>query len=63
MMEKSLVDSFDKNLSEIRENIKSAAEKSGRRPEDIILLAATKTVDTDFINYAIQNGIEYIDIE
>ena len=60
MMEKSLVDSFDKNLSEIRENIKSAAEKSGRRPEDIILLAATKTVDTDFINYAIQNGIEYI---
>ena len=60
MTEKSLVDSFDINLSEIRKNIDDAAKQSGRNSEDIILLAATKTVDSDFINYAIGSGIEYI---
>ncbi len=60
MTEKSLVESFDRNLSEIRENITLAANASGRKAEDIILLAATKTVDTDFINYAISQGINYI---
>ena len=60
MTEKSLVDSFERNLSEIRRNIDEAAKASGRKSEDIILLAATKTVAPDFINYAIGRGIEYI---
>lgn len=60
MTEKLLTDRFDKNFAEIKGKIAAAAEKSGRRAEDIIILAATKTVDADFINYAIQNGIDYI---
>lgn len=60
MTEKLLTDRFDKNFAEIKGKIAAAAEKSGRRAEDIIILAATKTVDAEFINYAIQNGIDYI---
>lgn len=60
MTEKLLTDSFDENYKIILENIGSAAEKSGRKFEDIKLLAATKTVDADMINYAIKSGIKYI---
>ncbi len=51
---------FDENYGEIKQNIAKAALKSGRSPEDIILLAATKTVPAEVINHAIQNGIDYI---
>lgn len=51
---------FDRNLAEIREKISCAAEKSGRSADDIILLAATKTVPTDRINYAVSRGITHI---
>ena len=51
---------FDENFKEIVENIKTAALKSGRNPEEIMLLAATKTVDVDVVNYAIDKGIDYI---
>ncbi len=51
---------FDANFLEIKNNIAIAAEESGRKAEDIILLAATKTVETDRINYAISEGLEYI---
>lgn len=60
MTEKSLTENFDINYSEIKENIKKAAELTGRNEKDIILLAATKTVSPELINYAIENGIEYI---
>lgn len=59
-MEKSLIEQFDLNYEKIKQNIKLAAEKSGRKPEDIILLAATKTVDISVINHAISSGIGYI---
>ena len=49
-----------KNLEEIRDNIEKAAKKSGRTANDITLLAATKTVSAELINFAIENGIEYI---
>ena len=51
---------FDISFAEIKQKIAMAAEKSGRKAEDIILLAATKTVETDRINYAISEGLEYI---
>lgn len=60
MTEKSFADNFDANYAEIREKINSSAEKSGRTAEDVILLAATKTVSADKINYAIEKGISYI---
>lgn len=59
-MEKSLISIFDENYKEITENIARAAEKSGRKPQEITLLAATKTVDVDVINHAIVSGISYI---
>ena len=59
-MEKSSIDIFDENYKKITENIARAAEKSGRKYEDITLLAATKTVDIDIINHAIKSGIEFI---
>ena len=60
MTEKLLTESFLLNFAEIKQKIKIAVEKSGRKAEDIILLAAVKTVSPELINYAIKNGIEYI---
>ncbi len=60
MTEKSSIDIFSENYAEIRENIARAAKESGRQEADITLLAATKTVDTSVINFAIKSGIEYI---
>ena len=59
-MEKSSIDIFDKNFKEISDKIAVAAKKSGRCPQDIILLAATKTVDVEVINHAIKSGIKFI---
>ena len=41
------------NAKVIKENIASATEKSGRKAEDISLMAVTKTVDPIFINHAL----------
>ena len=51
---------FDSNYKEILENIDSACKKIGKKREEIILLAATKTVPCEVINYAISKGIDYI---
>lgn len=62
-MESSLSDKlgyFDDNYKIICENIAKASEKSGRKYEDITLLAATKTVEVDVINYAISKGLKAI---
>ena len=45
------------NLNVVRDNIKKAAEKSGRNPEDITLVAVTKTHGADMINEAISFGV------
>ena len=60
MMEKLSAEEFDLNYQNIVSRISAAAKKSGRNADDIILLAATKTVDIDTINYAIEKGIKYI---
>lgn len=59
-MEKLSANEFDRNYAEICERVVRAAERSGRTAADITLLAATKTVDVDTINYAIQKGITHI---
>lgn len=51
---------IEKNLNEIKQNIKYAAEKSGRKYEDITLIAVTKTVNVESINKAIACGIQNI---
>lgn len=51
---------FDENFKIITEKINAATQSAGRMPEDIILLAATKSVDVELINHAIDSGIKYI---
>lgn len=65
MTEKQSVDAqrfadIEYNLSVIRERIADAAVKSGRKPEDIKLMAVTKTVAPEYINHAINCGIDLI---
>lgn len=48
------------NYRVINERIAEAAEKSGRKREDITFLAATKTVDVETINHAISLGLDHI---
>ena len=48
------------NYQKICENIALAADSVGRSPEEIIFLAATKTVDAATINHAISLGLRYI---
>ena len=59
MQEKTLK-SVKENYEEIVARIADAAIKSGRNPEDITFLAATKTVDAEIINYAISLGLKFI---
>jgi hypothetical protein len=44
------------NLNIIRNRIKYACEKTNRKPEEIRLLLATKTVDSERINFALQQA-------
>ncbi len=65
MMERSLtIDEWkravESNLKTIRENIKAAAERVGRDPSEIRLMAVTKTVPVEIINYAISLGVDFI---
>lgn len=63
MTEKSFTErfeAFDRNYQDITEKIARAAERSGRKPEDITLLAATKTVPVEVINYAVSRGLTHL---
>ncbi len=63
-MEKSYLDKrkadIEYNLDVINEKIAEFAIKNGRQPEDVRLMAVTKTVDPIFINYAIDYGVRLI---
>ncbi len=48
------------NLKIINENIEKAASVSGRKAEEILIMAVTKTVEPERINAAISAGIKYI---
>ncbi len=65
MTEKQLIDKqrfadIEYNLSVIRERAAQAAIKSGRKPEDVRLMAVTKTVAPEYINHAISCGVDLI---
>lgn len=51
------MEAIRENLNEIRESIKESANKVGRSPDEVTLLAVTKTVEADAIEEAIDNGV------
>ena len=54
------MDMLLQNIKTVFENIEKAAERTGRKAEDIIMVAATKTVSADRINEAISLGVKNI---
>ena len=48
------------NLKVIRDKVAAAAEKSGRKAEDVRIMAVTKTVAPELVNVAINNGISLL---
>lgn len=60
MMEKLSAEEFDKNFTAVSKKFSKALSKCGRASDEVVLLAATKTVDVDTINYAISKGISYV---
>lgn len=49
--------SIKQNLEKIRQNIENACAKSGRKAEDVTIIAVTKTIDADRINEAVSLGL------
>ena len=60
MMEKLSANEFDQNYRLVLEKFDNALQKVGKTRDDVILLAATKTVDVDTINYAISKGVTHV---
>ncbi len=60
MMEKLSADEFQKNFDAVLQKYNNALKKVNKTSEEVILLAATKTVDVDTINYAINQGVCYV---
>ncbi|MGB7604586.1 MAG: YggS family pyridoxal phosphate-dependent enzyme [Lutisporaceae bacterium] len=51
------MESIKNNISAIKEEIKQACLKSGRSSEEITIIAVTKTIDIERINYAVDCGL------
>lgn len=49
--------SIEENVQRVKENIARAAIAAGRRPEDVLLVAATKMNDADRVRRAIAAGV------
>lgn len=52
--------SITENLKYISDDIAESAVKAGRNPDEVMLMAVSKTVESKFINHAIGNGIKLI---
>ena len=58
MMEnRSTPDEVRRNLAEIRQRIGEAARAAGRSPEEVQLMAVTKTVPPELVNIAWEEGV------
>lgn len=51
---------IEENLKYISHDISQAAVQSGRKADEVKLMAVTKTVESRFINHAISNGVDLI---
>lgn len=60
MAENSSFEYVAENLRAIRENIAESAEKCGRAIDSVRLMAVTKTVAPEIINYAVSLGISLL---
>lgn len=52
-----MVSNIYRNIEEVRADVARAAEKAGRNPSEITIVAVTKTVPADIIAEALQAGI------
>lgn len=59
-MTEKLLNDVEYNYKLINERIAEAAQKVGKKREDITFLAATKTVAPEVINHAISLGLDHI---
>ncbi|UCC11277.1 MAG: YggS family pyridoxal phosphate-dependent enzyme [candidate division WOR-3 bacterium] len=48
------------NIAHVKQRIRAAAQRSGRNPDDIALVAVTKTITAEIIEQAISHGISII---
>ena len=46
------------NVAAVRARVDAAAIRSGRRPEDVLLVAATKMNDADRVREAVAAGVD-----
>lgn len=60
MLDDPRMTAVEENLKHIRERMAEAAFRSGRQPEDIELVAVTKTVPVEYINRSIELGVRHI---
>ena len=63
ILQQNLIDkfnNFDENYKYILDKINESAIKSGRKFDDITLLAATKTVESEVICHAFNQGLNYM---
>lgn len=58
--DESRLKSVEENYKAVKFNVEEAAIKAGRNPEDVRLMAVTKTVESPYINRAIELGANLI---
>ena len=57
MADPALVDTLRRNLAAVRSRIRQAAHQAGRRPEDVRLVAVSKTFPQTHIDAAVEAGL------
>jgi len=53
----NLTEDIPANIEKVKMKVKAAAERSGRNPEDVRIIAVTKTVDASRIMKAVEAGL------
>ncbi len=51
---------ISERIDEVKQNIRKACEASGRNPDEITLVGASKTKSAEIINEALENGLDTI---
>jgi hypothetical protein len=51
------MDEIRANIERVRERMARAAERAGRRVDDVLLVGVSKTVDVDRIRHAVAAGL------